>query len=240
MIKYQFKIMLEFVPVDEWDFWGTEGNTFRIVRWIGPSVEIPLILHVCRESRQEALTDFEAGLEISPGGRQTYWNPKLDTVFLVKETSRHSSSTLIPLNEIPARARQKIQYLAIDLNNTTISYTDDKVKDQLSSLIGFTSLKSLTLVVDPVPPKEPKSRTIFREPLDDPIVEYDGATPTAIEQRFENILEDIRAENPDWKPPTVRVMVVLWGTRKKTWCIGSKGKCKYISSDGVLHLNTTC
>jgi 2EXR family len=225
MVKYQFKVMPEILRADEEEFWGAEENTARIVRWIRPSAEIPLVLHVCQESRQEALMTFEAGLEVRPGGPQTYWDPMLDTVFLIKQSGRDSGSTLRPLDELPVGARVRIWHLAVDLNATTISYTDEEVKDQLLPLVGFTSLRSLTLVVDPLRPFEFQSRVIFREPLDVPIMQLLAARPTAIEQRFENILEGIRARSLDWKPPTVRVMVALWGTRKNAWC----KRCKYMT-----------
>jgi hypothetical protein len=239
MVKYHFKVLPEPIPDPEQEFWGVDENVSHIVHWIGPSVEIPLILHVCRESRLEALSIYEAGLEICPDGHQTYWNPKLDTVFLIKESSRRSSSTLRPLDEVPVRARVRIQHLAIDLNVSTISYTDGAVKEQLLPLIDFTSLRSLTLVIDPILPDESKSRVIFREPMDVPIHQFLNTRPTAIEQRFENILEAIKKENPGWEPPKVRAMVSLWGTRKTAWCIKGRAGVSACARAFLHHPLTT-
>jgi hypothetical protein len=158
---------------EEDESYDNERNTFRI----------PLIAHVCHESRSEALKIYSRYFETpAPERQQSWWNPARDTLifhwsFMLPVSSgfRQPSDLLQPI-----LAQTKHLALLVGDNANLLSKLAKPL--ERNYLFSFTALETLELVLDPedladeldqiyevdrflISPYLP----VFHEPLDVPV-----------------------------------------------------------------------
>jgi hypothetical protein len=164
---------------------------------------IPAMLHVCRESRDIALSRYRLDLYSSiPGENTTWWNPQEDTVYLPSFEYAYIKW------EILRTSLFSVQHLALPLkwellNGFAYQFSMNSLYEWF---LHLPYLKTLSLLVDPFGIYDAEGgRIVQYEPYDVPITRLNNYTPSQIEKL---ITENIKLSKSPGVPPSVEVLVM--------------------------------
>jgi hypothetical protein len=209
---------------------------------IGPFSPVPTILHVCQESRRFGLSVFRRGFQdISDGLNDFYWNPSIDTLYLLPFGEENPRSFITPYHTIPLETLPDVQHLAFPLTRMlflNISRTDSPLFNWLTTL---PSLETICFLIEPmhnwlgmrrwmgqeIPPSaihlpndrhisfNPPSAIVLYEPVETHVYGYGSneMPPTLMETTIRRVISEVwDNEHPRTAPPAIEVLVM--GTKR--------------------------
>ena len=184
------------------------------------SCDMPVLMHVCRESRQVALEKYTVNLagERFPNDCARI-DPREDTIFIpLREDS------LLSMEQLSKEALSTIQFLAIDhqMWNGTVWAGTTVFED----FTVFAALKDLYIVHDEAmglpdcPCEECREESLSGKAVDTSLEElddpedygYDEDAMDEIYARLESLMEEHK--KPEWKLPEVTIMEVERAERR--------------------------
>ena len=198
---------------------------------LGPFSPVPTILHVCQDSRRFGLSIFRRGFQdISDGFNDFYWNPSIDTLYLVPfvENIRKSIS---PYHTIPLETLPDVQHLAFPLTRMlflSISRTDSPLINWLTTI---PSLQTICFMIEPMrnwfgmlqwptPPStinnriisyQPPSAIVLYEPVETHVYRYSSneMPPALMETTIREVIREVwDSEHPRVAAPEIEVLVM--------------------------------
>jgi hypothetical protein len=205
---------------------------------IGPFSPVPTILHVCQESRRFGLSVFRRGFQdISNGLNDFYWNPSIDTLYLVPFGEENVRSYLIPYHTIPLETLPDAQHLAFPLTGMLflgMSRTDSPLINWLATI---PSLQTICFVIEPMfnwlgilqwwsqeiwPSSiqlpddryksfHPPSAIVLYEPVETHVYGYGSneMPPALMETTIRRVISEVwDSTHPRMAPPVIEVLVM--------------------------------
>jgi 2EXR family len=204
----------------------------------GPFSPVPTILHVCHESRHFGLTIFRRGFQdISDGLNDFYWNPSIDTVYLVLFHDGVEPPRPVEILSLCTEMIPDVQHLALPLTYwlyRSLATVDSPI---LSRLATFPSLHSICFLIQPLrdwfgqlqwlDENEarqtieladgrhikfyPPSAIVLYEPLETHIYGYgsENLPPSAIERHIVRVFDEFwNHTHQDAVPPTIEILIM--------------------------------
>jgi hypothetical protein len=211
---------------------------YSSVSLLGPFSPVPTILHVCQDSRRFGLSIFRRGFQdISDGFNDFYWNPSIDTLYLVPFGEENIRSSIISYHTIPLETLPDVQHLAFPLTRMlflSISRTDSPLINWLTTI---PSLQSICFMIEPmrnwlgmlqwssqeIPPSaiqlpndshisfHPPSTIVLYEPVETHVYGYGSSEmpPTLMETTIRRVIgEVLDSAHPRVAPPAIEVLVM--------------------------------
>ncbi|KAF7956087.1 hypothetical protein EAE96_005008 [Botrytis aclada] len=208
---------------------------------------IPSICHVNSEARSLALSILRNGLGPNTEESDFYWNPNTDTVYFPPSASwtNGTMEKYLFKEKPPASYRNEgilpvVQHIALPLNiwlAQGLYLEPSHARWCLDWLYRFPALQSVTLLIEPFDQwlGLPHTSIVYHEPLDVPVSQLLGHTPSEMKGRLEKSLREYRAQNdPAWEPPLVDVLVLgmkkFQGARK---CIKKRSNLEREDLTGI-------
>jgi len=205
---------------------------------LGPFSPVPTILHVCQDSRRFGLSIFRRGFQdISDGLNDFYWNPSIDTLYLVPFGEENIRISIIPFHTIPLETLPDVQHLAFPLTRMlflSISRTDFSLINWLTTI---PSLQTISFMIEPmrnwlgmlqwssqeIPPSaiqlpndrhisfHPPSAIVLYEPVETHVYGYGSneMPPTLMETTIRRVIGEVwDSAHPRVAPPAIEVLVM--------------------------------
>ncbi|PQE03576.1 hypothetical protein CJF31_00010147 [Rutstroemia sp. NJR-2017a BVV2] len=176
---------------------------------LGPFAPIPSIMHVCAESRSVGLSIYRLGLgpALDADGRNFYWDPRVDTVYLPPSAAwtngvlgeflgrgEGEGKNGIPENWVNDGFMRVVRHIALPLNvwlARGLYLEPEEGRWLMPWLRRLPELRSVTLLVEPYDQwmGMPDTRVVYYEPLNVPMSQLLGMKPLEIEVGVEEAWE---------------------------------------------------